>query len=174
MRHRIASTVLVCLLLVAGAMGGDEHAKSSNVKSTPAWEKLKALSGTWEGFAIFGDQKVPATTSFRVVSDGSAIMNMLDEGGKHEMVTMIHPDGDDLMVTHYCGAHNQPRMKAVSTDGGKSVAFEFKDGTNIGPKDGHMQKVVFTFDGPDRHTQDWTFVDNGKQSTGHFEFKRSK
>ncbi|HYE24810.1 MAG TPA: hypothetical protein VEG32_06375 [Clostridia bacterium] len=174
MNRKIASLVVVCLLLATGALGGEEPSKPSSVKSTPAWEKLKALSGSWEGFATFGDQKVPSKTSFRVVSDGSAIMNMLDEGGAHEMVTMIHPDRDDLLVTHYCGAHNQPRMKAVSTDGGNSVAFEFKDGTNIGPNDGHMQKVVFTFDGPDRHTQDWTFTDKGKQSTGHFEFRRSK
>ena len=29
-----------------------------------------------------------------------------------EMITMYHPDGDGLALTHYCMLGNQPRMKA--------------------------------------------------------------
>ena len=46
--------------------------------------------------------------------------------------------------------------------------------SNIGPSDGHMQKIVFTFDGPDHHIEEWTFRDKGKDSTGRFDFKRKK
>ena len=35
------------------------------------------------------------------------------------MATLYHLDGDQLMLTHYCSAGNQPRMRAatVSTEG---------------------------------------------------------
>jgi hypothetical protein len=38
-----------------------------------------------------------------------------------------------------------------------------------------MQEVVFIFDGPDHHIQEWTSMDNhGKLSTGRFDFRRKK
>jgi hypothetical protein len=48
------------------------------------------------------------------------------------MVTVYHQDGQDLRMTHYCSAKNQPRMKAssVSPDG-NVVSFEFVDATNL-------------------------------------------
>jgi hypothetical protein len=32
---------------------------------------------------------------------------VLDPGGEHEMITMIHADGDALVLTHYCMLSNQ-------------------------------------------------------------------
>jgi hypothetical protein len=79
------------------------------------------------------------------------------------------------MATHYCAAHNQPRMVATPGRDPNRVVFDFKDGTNIGPNDGHMQAVAFIFDGPDHHIEEWTYVDNhGKLSTGRFDFRRKK
>ncbi len=131
---------------------------------------MKGLVGSWVGTS--GEARTPSTTSFRVVSGGSALLNVLGEGTPHEMVTMFHMDLEDLLATHYCSAGNQPRMKAVPADAPNQVAFEFRDGTNIKPDDGHMQRVVFTFVDADHHTQDWTFRENGKDSTLKFEFHR--
>jgi hypothetical protein len=63
---------------------------------------------------------------------------------------------------------------AVVPGAPNQVVFEFTDGTNIGPNDGHMQKIIFTFDGPDHHIEEWVYRDKGKDSTGRFDFKRKK
>ena len=54
------------------------------------------------------------------------------------------------------------------------VFFDFMDGTNIAPGDGHMQSVKFTFVDEDHHYEDWGYNDNGKITVAHFEFHRKK
>lgn len=163
----------VLLVAVCGlSFAGDEPAKT---KDSAAWAKMKTLVGSWEGSMMEGGQKQTAHSSFRMTSNGSVLMNVLGEGTQHEMVTMIHPDVNDLVATHYCAAMNQPRMKYVPGKDPNQIAFEFKDITNLkAPEDGHMNSVVFTFDGPDHHAEDWNYIDHGKKTTGHFDFKRTK
>jgi len=55
-----------------------------------------------------------STLEIRMTGGGSAIMHLLDKDTSHEMVTMFHPDGPTLLATHYCAAHNQPRMQLVA------------------------------------------------------------
>lgn len=57
---------------------------------------------------------------------------------------MFHPDRSDPMATHYCAAHNQPRVILVSGGDPNKLVFKFKDGTNIDPGAGHMNQVAFT------------------------------
>jgi len=104
---------------------------------------------------------------------GSALMSEIHAQGKDDMITMFHLDGNRLLMTHYCGAGNQPRMKAVASDA-KSVSFEFVDGTNIAPRDGHMQHVTFTQPDADHHTEDWVFLDHGKELKELFRLERVK
>ena len=119
--------------------------KMSAVPQTPEWQRMKSLVGIWEGTVAMEGKQVPATVEVRMTGDGSAIMHVMDKGGPHEMVTMIHPDGKRLLATHYCAAHNQPRMALVPSSAAGQVAFSFVDGTNIGPGEEHMRSVVFTF-----------------------------
>ena len=97
-----------------------------------------------------------ATVEVRMTGDGLAIMHVMDKGGPYEMVTMIDPDGKRLLATHYCAAHNQPRMALVPSTKPNQVAFNFIDGTNIAPGDEHMRSVVFTFTDADHHEEAWT------------------
>ena len=130
--------------------------KSSVVAQTPEWQKLKSLVGQWEGSMDAGGQQLPTKVEIRLTGDGSAIMHVMDKDGPYEMVTMIHPDGKRLMATHYCAAHNQPRMAMVPAKAPNQVAFDFVDGTNIAPGDTHMKGVVFTFTDADHHEEAWT------------------
>jgi hypothetical protein len=107
-----------------------------------------------------------------MTGDGSAIMHVMDKGGPHEMVTMIHPDGKRLLATHYCAAHNQPRMALVPSAAANQVAFSFVDGTNIGPGEEHMRSVVFTFVDADHHEEAWTSSGSPKASV--FKYTRKK
>jgi hypothetical protein len=138
-----------------------------------AFDKLKSLAGEWEGKANEAGHDMPTTTSFRVVSDNSAILNVLGAGTPHEMVTMFHMDGKDFLATHYCAVHNQPRFRYVSSSDPKVVAFDFKDATNLAsPTAPHMVAVKFTIVDASHHYEDWTFLANGKTSTTRFEFHR--
>jgi hypothetical protein len=167
-------TVLAVVGLVAGAAASQDKGdgKKSVVPQSPEWQKLKSMVGQWEGFMAEGGQQLPAKVEVRMTGDGSAIMHVMDKDGPYEMVTMIHPDGKRLLATHYCAAHNQPRMAMVPAKAPNQVAFQFVDGTNIGPGDGYMKGVVFTFIDADHHEEAWT------SSTGPeaaiFKFARKK
>ena len=117
-------------------------------------------------------QKMPATVDVRMTGDGSAIMHVMGKDSPYEMVTMIHPDGKRLLATHYCAAHNQPRMALVPSKAANQVAFTFVDGTNIGPGETHMQGVVFTFIDADHHDEAWT--SSGSSTPALFTFARKK
>ena len=108
-----------------------------------------------------------------MIAGGSALMSEIHGKGPENMITMFHMDGDRLVMTHYCGAGNQPRMKVVAADA-KSVSFEFFDGTNIAPGDGHMQHATFTQTDANHHTEEWVFVDHGKEMKESFTYERTK
>lgn len=161
--------VLVAIVVLT-VLGVAQHQNTPELPSA-AFDKLKSLAGEWEGKAIEGGKEIPATATFRLVSDGSALMNILAPGTPHEMVTMFHMDGSDLLATHYCAAHNQPRMRAVPTSDPNVVAFEFKDATNLSsPAVGHMDHVKFTILDSNHHVEEWTFLANGRASTRRFNF----
>jgi len=171
MKCKIAAVFVLLLALAPALLGEDKSAMAPNA----SFDKMKTLDGAWAGTMLEGGKEYPATTRFMMVSDGSALMSWLGEGTSDEMVTIFHMDGARLMATHYCSAHNQPRMVATPGRDPNRVVFDFKDGTNIGPNDGHMQAVAFIFDGPDHHIEEWTYLDNhGKLSTGRFDFRRKK
>jgi len=138
-----------------------------------AFEKLKSLAGNWQAKSSMN----PATpVSYEIVSGGSAVMEKLDEHGKYDMVTIYHRDGDRLMLTHYCAANNQPRMRLESASAdGKTLKFSFLDVTNLAkPTDGHMRQVEFNFQDADHFTQTWTFIQDGKDQVDTFEYARKK
>jgi hypothetical protein len=163
------------LLVAVAVFAGLGLAQQPNppAPSSAAFDKLKSLAGEWQGKVNEGGKESLATTSFRLVSDGSVLMDVLAPGTPHEMVTMFHMDGSDLLATHYCAAHNQPRFLFVSTSEPNVVAFEFKDATNLSsPTAPHMVGVKFTLLDPNHHVEDWTFFANGQTSTRRLEFQR--
>ena len=50
-------------------------------------------------------------SSYRVASGGSVVQETLFPGSPHEMISMYHLAGGQLVMTHYCAMGNQPRMK---------------------------------------------------------------
>jgi hypothetical protein len=142
-------------------------------KTVPEFEKMKSLVGEWQGKSLDG---ATAKVTYTLVSDNSALMEKLVMGGESEMVTMYHPDGDHLMMTHYCSAHNQPRMR---TQKGSmeitNIIFDLVDVTNLlAPDAGHMKKLVLTFTDQDHFTQEWTWREKGKESAVVIRFERKK
>jgi hypothetical protein len=176
---RSATIVGLSLVISAtlGAVAGDEpkHSEHPAVNS-PALERFKDLAGKWVGKMGTGSERHDAVVTYKVTSNGSAVVETIDPGGAHEMVTVIHPDGDDLVLTHYCAIGNQPRMKASGTSNGKIVKFAFVDATNLkSPKDMHMHDVAFEFVDKDTIKTTWrNFADGKPHETATFEMKRAK
>jgi hypothetical protein len=170
---RFSIVVAVLGLVTAVVLAQDKgEGKKSVVPQTAEWKKLTSLVGQWEGSMEEGGTQMPATVEVRMTGDGSAIMHILGKDTPYEMVTMIHPDGKRLLATHYCAAHNQPRMAMVPSKAPNQIAFQFVDGTNIGPGESHMKGVVFTFIDADHHEEAWT--NSTGPGAGVFRFARKR
>lgn len=161
------------VLLAAEGDAKHEHAHQHHEALAP----FAALAGEWVGKGSDGvEATFEANVVYRLTSGGSAVVETLDPGGDHEMVTVIHPHGKELMLTHYCAIGNQPRMKAKPKAGDKSVAFEFVEATNMdSEKDMHMHSVTYTFVDKDTLKTEWTNYNDGKEAgKAIFELKRKK
>jgi len=156
------------LLFVAAILAASASAQTDAEK---AFATIKNMPGTWEQKAP--DGKVLQVT-FKVVSGGSAVMSEIVGQGAEDMISMFNLDGPDkLLMTHYCGAGNQPRMQASVAPDGKTITFNYVDATNLATPDaGHMQKMVLTVLDENHHTEAWTFLDHGKEMKESFDLRR--
>ncbi len=104
-----------------------------------SFDRLKSLVGSWRGKDADGK---PVETSFRNTAGGSALMSEITTGDE-DMISMIHLDGDRLLLTHYCPAGNQSRMKASVSPDGKTIMFDFIDATNLSSSEaGHRNRAA--------------------------------
>ena len=144
-----------------------------------AWDKLTTLVGDWKGAYAGADQSADGMgevrISYRLVSNGTTLMETIDSGHDTSMVTMYHVDGSRILATHYCAAGNQSRMAAAAlSPDGKTLSFRFVDATNVTPDSQIMQGDVVTFDGSDRFEQAWTSRTGtrSKDQVGTFTYSR--
>ncbi len=136
-------------------------------QSQSSFDRLKTLAGMWQGKSPEGQT---VKVLYRVTSNGSALMSEMQT---EDMVTMFHMDGDRLLMTHYCGAGNQPRMQGAVSPDGKTYTFNFVDATNLAtPETGHMHRLVLTLVDANHQTQEWTFKEKGKEMTEKFSLER--
>ena len=163
MKSRIAIAAL--LLLATLSLSAQTPQKS--------FDAMKTLTGTWTGKSSMGGT---LQVSYRPTSGGSALLGEIQmemQGHSEDMISMIHMDGDRLLLTHYCEAGNQPRMSATASPDGKTITFNFIDATNLSsPEAGHMHRVVFNFVDATHHTEDWQFLDHGKETIAHFDLEK--
>jgi hypothetical protein len=154
--QRIA--VLTALVLSAGAGFAVSDPPAAAAKpSSAALERFKALAGNWVA-AEDGEmtKKGDLVARYAVTAGGSAVVETVFPGQAHEMVTVYHADGSDLVLTHYCMEGNQPRMRARNTQGPR-FDFAYDGGTNINPKvDRHMHSAWVELLGADEIRSEWT------------------
>jgi hypothetical protein len=176
MTVRVVPLVLLAAIVVAAPAIGDSKPHDKAVKNA-GFDRFTHLAGEWVGkMSDDGTNWHDATAKYTVTSAGSAVVETLGPGTPHEMVTVIHPDGKDLALTHYCAIGNQPHMKAHVNGDSNKVDFEFTSGSNMqSDKDMHMHSVVFTFVDNDTLKTVWTnYMDGKKAGTATFELKRKK
>ena len=120
----LTAAVLACVL--------PARAQNSSSEAQAAFARLKQLQGDWQSTDSSGKTE---RVNYRVVSNGSAVQETYT-GPEGEMLTVYALDGNRVLLTHYCIAHNQPRMEATALRDGK---LEFRFWTRPGwhpPKPG--------------------------------------
>ena len=166
---RMALLAVVTLTLVASST----LQIAGQSRGTTGFDKLKSLVGEWQGKRADGKAVV---VTYQLVSGGHGIMERLEATGEDEMVTIYHPDADGLMLTHYCSAGNQPRMRARVPAGEiRNLNFAFIDATNLAkPSDGHIHSLAISFQDKDQMMQVWIWRQDGRDERMTFTLQRKK
>ena len=171
----LCSFAVLAAVFAAGiprAVGGVDNAPASS----PEFQRLKALVGTWKATADLGQGPAEVTLQYRLVAGGSALEERLFADTPKEMVTMYHDQKGRLTLTHYCMMGNQPRMRLISADD-RTLRFDFDKACGINPRtERHMHALNVPFLDADAFQQDWTCYENGKPAdkTVTLAFKRVK
>lgn len=161
--------LLVLALLVTPAIAAEETHKDHPALANrpPAFERLKSLIGEWQGTG-----ESHGTASFELVANGSAIMERLTPMGESPMINVYHADGTSVMMTHYCGSGNQPRMRC--TKDGSSLAFTMTDITNWKKGEAKMEGLTLVLVDADHLREEWVSDDNGKKEPFAITMERKK
>jgi hypothetical protein len=156
--QRIASLAVLVLSVGAGLA-----ATAAPPPASAALARVKALAGDWvsaEDSEMV--KKGDLVARYAVTAGGSAVVETILPGQAHEMVTVYHAEGPDLVLTHYCMEGNQPRMRAKNAQG-SHFDFAFDGGANIDPKrDRHMHSASLDLVGADEIRSVWTELADGK------------
>ena len=149
-----------------------EHAAERSI----GLDRFRALAGEWVSLDENAKPTDQVASVYRVTAAGSAVVETLFPGTPHEMVTVYHMDGDTLMLTHYCAAGNQPRMRAEAGPTPDTLVFRFAGVTNMASEnDMHMHQATIRFVDEDHLDAEWLSWENGRPGeTARFHLVRKK
>lgn len=126
--------------------------------ATAAFARLLGLAGSWETVTAKG---TVIRLTFEAIARGSALVERY-EAGTTVTQTVYHPDGQRLLLTHYCAQGNQPRLVADLTAPADHLPFTFLDVTNLaGPDASRMVACEFVFADADHFTRSETYRNEG-------------
>ena len=161
--RRVAVAAALVIVLFAGASMAGASPAASATPVANGFERFKALAGEWVA-AEDGpmSKKGDLVARYATTAAGSAVVETVFPGTAHEMVTVYHADGPDVVLTHFCMEGNQPRMRARAAKGPR-YDFAYDGGTNIDRKrDRHMHSAWLEFVGADEIRNEWTEHAEGK------------
>lgn len=131
------------------------HSKTERDEATREhlFATLERLEGAWEMEDAEGGHEYIV---FDVTAAGSVVREIMFPGQQHEMMNTYSLDGNTLMMTHYCGGGNQPRMRARELDDG-SLAFEAFAVTDLPAAEATwMDSMTLVFIDDDTIEERWT------------------
>jgi hypothetical protein len=172
-------TAMSRLLWLASALWlGLAGSPEQTSPASRAFERIRTLTGDWEGTVVWSGARTETgrmRASYSLTGNGSAVVeNLIPEGEIVPAMTSIyHLDGADLRMTHYCGAKNQPRLKATRIEeDGASVSFAFVDATGLESHPAHVSAVRLQMLPADRLQIQFTFEGNGRTSIEKIDLQR--
>ncbi len=120
----------------------------------------QGIRGSW---TRVDEGRPPLAVAYRSLSSDTALAESFGVGSNHETLTVVYPDHDTLMLTHYCAQGNQARLTATEVTEHK-VAFRLVEVTNFQKDQAVLDRLVFEWHGD---TMDKTEI--YKQPNGSFE-----
>lgn len=159
----ILVSICTVLLVASGSLNAGEPTKATS----PEFEKMKSLVGTWQGKADMGQGPIDMTIQYRLLAGGSVLEERVFAGTPNEMVTMYYEKDGKLALTHYCIMGNRPAMLLKSTSGNTlKFAFDKSCGINVA-KESHMNALTITFNDEDTITTSCKAYIDGKAMDEH-------
>jgi hypothetical protein len=163
-RNRHAASLAMAMVVSLALPARADRARQRVVDADQAFERLKSLVGRWEGRSPRGGT---ARVTYELVSGGSVLVERFgsdDLPGGGAMLTTYYLDGTHLMLTHYCLAKNQPRLRAERFDPARGeLEFVFAGATNLtDPRAGHMRRATFYLEDAGHFTSEWEFWEDGR------------
>ena len=124
-------------LLACGMLLLTRATPTAIADSDAAFEAFKSFKGRW---AIQpGDKTITRVMTYDVGSKDSIVTEQFGSE-----LTVIYRDGQDLRMTHFCNAGNQPRLRLKQSRSPGLFEFEMFDITNIrNPDEAHVQKMIY-------------------------------
>jgi hypothetical protein len=171
--------IVVAMTLLAGCAGNKNSTPTTVAPATEAQkavllERVKQLRGTWEMVDEHG--KPAGQIVYAVSSNGSAVREVMFPGSDEEMTNVYHMDGPTLVMTHYCAAGNQPRMRAAPGGPADPIDLRFDGVSNLRQADEmYMGRMKLTIADRDHIRQEWWSYRSGKEDLAHhvaFDLKR--
>ena len=144
-KHAPPWLLAACLAACATTPSADPSAPAAApaAATAPAWELLvRELPGDWQ--AQLGETTI--TVSYRMSARDSVIVETWMPGTAAETLTTYHLDGARLMLTHYCGQGNQPRLQLVK-GGAREVEFSRFDVSDLGADESALAELALRFEG---------------------------
>ncbi len=166
-----ALVALTALIVPAGCAARPPHATTHDhaASSRAAWTWMTAsLPGNWTAATSDGRR---VRESFRLASNNSVLVETFTTASGRETVTVYHPDGDGLMLTHYCAQGNQPRLRMFDAAGDRA-RFAFVDATNLRDGQEVMVERVLQLRGDALEQSETYRQPNGTRETTVFRFVR--
>ena len=108
--------------------------------SAETWPRVSdGLRGRW---LVDGDAR---EIEAHLVANDSALLQTWRSGGG-ETLNVFHPDGDTVVLVHYCAQGNQATLRARSTDT-ERIVFEQERVTNLRPDAAALCRLEIVFEG---------------------------
>lgn len=173
MNAKLVWIVLGCAAAITCAVSAEQ------TESSKALGQIKALIGNWSGtFQWTGGRTDSGSmnANYYVTGNGSAVVENLLNDGTPVMTSVYHLDGRNLRMTHFCGAQNQPRLKAsrIDIDHG-AIDFDFVDATNLRSPDApHVHGLEIRLIDPNHLTLTFLFQSGSVESREEINLKRTE
>ena len=132
---RFALVLIIGISSIAFTFAGEPKAWAS---AEEALAVLKSFKGAW--VIQSGEKTLPFKMTYDTGSKESIVTELF---GKE--LSVFYRDGNNLLMTHFCNAGNQPRLKLKQGSHSGQLEFEMYDITNLDdPTEGsHVQRAVY-------------------------------
>lgn len=152
---------MIALTALALAVAQPAPARETSVQPSPAataLQQLSALVGTWRDAE---QPHSPLRIRFYLTAGGTVLVESWERaGGEPHSLTLYHRAAANLIATHYCPQGNQPRLTLATS--GKTLAFTFRDATDLDGSESHLHDLSFDLTNPTRPIRSEVYRQDGK------------